>query len=201
MEPGSYFKTTCAHCGGHIEAPSEGEGVWIRCPHCGEKTQLTETPTTTTQIASAKKSMVWIWIVVLAVVVVGAGAGLALFKRSRSNTPQTPTNVEAAKAVPARVVQQEPEPDLWKGLKPGPVTIEKSSKSRLVYAFVTIRNDTNKQKFGVKVTLDILDAQGEKLGTTGDYTQFIDAHKEWTAKAIVAFPKAATAKIASISEE
>ncbi|MDB6057352.1 MAG: hypothetical protein JWO95_1196 [Verrucomicrobiales bacterium] len=195
MEPKLYFKTTCAHCGGNVEAPADGVGLWIRCPHCGEKMQLVEASAKTAQTGTAKKSMAWVWIVVFAVAVVGAGAGFLVFKRSRPVTiPPTSAKVEPAKLAP------EPEPDLWKGLKPGLVTIEKSPKSRLVYATGTVRNDTDKQRFGVKVALDILDAGGEKLGTTSDYTQFIDAHKEWTFKASINFPKAVSAKIESITE-
>ncbi len=152
--------------------------------------------------ATPKSSRPLIWIIIAVVVLVFVG-GFVLLKRfgelRRQQTELIDTKLKSTSVV-ATHPKLEPEPDLWNGLKPGPVTIEKSPKSRLIYAVATIRNDTDKQRFGVKVTLDILDAQGEKLGTTTDYAQFIDAHKEWTFRALVAFPKAAAAKVASITE-
>lgn len=192
MESQTYFKTTCAHCGGRIEAPAEGVGMWIQCPHCAQKTQLGAANSGT---AVAKKSRAWVWVVLCGMVVMAVVGGVLMMRRTAVPVAQTPAHVAVQKPAPA------PEPDFWKGLKPGPVTIDKSPNSRLVYATGTVRNDTDKQRYGVKVTLDVLDGNGEKLGTTMDYAQFIDAHKEWTFKALVAFPKAASAKIASITEE
>jgi hypothetical protein len=198
-ETQSHSKCNCQRCGGHIEFPSEGVGVWIRCPHCGEKTQLGGVASNPgASPVGKKKSTAWIWILVCVLLVAGTGAGLFILRRVPITQPaRLPAKTQPANLTPV----PEPEPDLWKGFKPSPVTLDKSPKSRLVYATGTIRNDTDKQRFGVKVALDVLDAQGEKLGTTSDYIQFIDAHKEWTFKALVAFPKAATAKVASITEE
>lgn len=171
--------------------------MWVRCPHCGDKTQLGgATPELT---LSAKKSKAWIWAVLCAVAVAGGAVGVFVSRRAQTTTPApSPVKAEAPKPAP---VAPAPVPDLYKGLKPSAVTLEKSPKSRLVYAVGTIRNDTDKQRYGVKVTLDLLDAKGETLGTTTDYTQFIDVHKEWSFKALVAYPKATSAKITSITEE
>jgi hypothetical protein len=210
-QPSSYFKSTCAHCGGRIEAPSEGAGMWIHCPHCGQKTQLVNPPAklgapAAQPAAPAKKSSTRIVVLIGAVcLVIGAMvfAGVAFFLTS-ARTEQ-PFVAPAAGVHPGTKGQPaepsvEPQPDLWNGLKPGPVTIEKQSKGRLAYALGTVRNDTDKQRFGVKVTLDILDSNGEKVGVATDYVQFIDAHKEWNYKALVTASKATSAKVTAITE-
>jgi DNA-directed RNA polymerase subunit RPC12/RpoP len=211
MEPKSYFKSTCANCGGHIEAPAEGAGMWIRCPHCNEKTQLTLPSSSAAPSkhisaspdAQPRNSRRVLWISLGAVLILFLVAGAFVLQRiqqmRREKMDKVPLTAHTESTVSAP--KPAPQPDLWKGLKPSAVTIEKAPKSRLVYAVGTIRNDTDKQRFGVKVLLDILDAQGENLGTTTDYTQFVDAHKDWPFKALVAFPKAATAKVRSVTEE
>jgi hypothetical protein len=207
MEPSSYFKSTCAHCGGHIEAPAEGAGVWVPCPHCGQKTQLVAPPPKLNLDASAPppkgSSRRWPLIIGLICLVCGAFvfAGVAFFlqasKRHRVFVTAPPIVQPVAKTAKPHVKAQ---PDLWNGLKPGPITIEKPSKGRLMYAVGAVRNDSDKQRFGVKVTLDILDENDEKVGVATDYTQFIDAHKEWTFRALVTASKAKTAKVTAITE-
>ncbi len=192
----AHSKCSCKQCGGHIEFPSEGAGMWIRCPHCGEKTQLTGPSS-----VPKKKSKSYLSIVILVIIGIAAMTFNIVRWVRRSHSSPAPQATTQTPAKPATAQKPAPEPDLWKGFKPGPVSIDKSGKSRLVYAVVAVKNDTDKQRFGVKVTLDILDGQGEKLGTTSDYTQFIDAHKEWTFKALVAYPKATAAKVTAITEE
>ncbi|MEO5804193.1 MAG: FxLYD domain-containing protein [Verrucomicrobiota bacterium] len=81
------------------------------------------------------------------------------------------------------------------------VTLEKSEKSRLIYAIGAIRNQSNRQRFGVKVELDLLDEQGMKLGSATDYVSVIEPRKEWKFRAMVTEPKAASVKVTAIMEE
>jgi hypothetical protein len=208
-----HSKCLCRQCGGHIEFPSQGVGMWIHCPHCGEKTQLVAPPpipsvTSTAPVPrkpkSSRRTLFIVVGIIAGLVIVGVGAVLLIgFKIEQHREARRAVVIHQvpppSDATPK--VEQQPDADLWKGLKPSGVSIESSPKSRLVYAVGTIKNNTDKQRFGVKVTLDILDKQGEKLGTTTDYTQFIDAHKDWSFKALVAYPKAKTAKVTAISEE
>jgi hypothetical protein len=53
----------------------------------------------------------------------------------------------------------------------------------------------------VKVELDVLDAQGDKLGSATDYTQVMEPGKEWKFKALVTDRKAAAAKLIDIKEQ
>jgi DNA-directed RNA polymerase subunit RPC12/RpoP len=215
MDSESYIKSACSHCGGHIEAPAEGAGMWVRCPHCGQKTQLTDSAGKPSAAKSDSDSTTadWsdrrLWIFVVGVVVVAAVLAAFWLRRTRQSFEQLGnlhiTAISQPKPTPtfapAPAPESEPQSDLWKGLKPAAVTIQKTGNSRLIYAVGLIRNDTDKQRFGVKVTLDVLDSKREKLGTTSDYTQFIDAHKEWNFRALVTDPKATSAKVTAITEE
>src|SRR5205807_2063318 len=126
-----------ARCSGHIEAPAEGAGMWIRCPHCGEKTQLVAPPPKVAapephSTGSAKKSSTHGPLLIgLICLVCGAMtfAGVAFFlhtaKKHRASPlppPITHANAEPKPITPDAT----PQPDLWNGLKPGPITIEKS---------------------------------------------------------------------------
>jgi len=92
-------------------------------------------------------------------------------------------------------------PDPWHGLKTGPVHVEKSGAGHLVYAVGEVRNESDHERFGVKVELDVLDAQGEKVGSASDYTQSIDAGKTWRFRALVTDRNGVAAKIASLKED
>jgi hypothetical protein len=81
------------------------------------------------------------------------------------------------------------------------VTIEKTPGSSLVYAVGTVKNPEVRQRFGVRVELDLLDARGEKVGTAKDYQQVLEPGAEWHFKALVVESKAASAKVAAIKED
>lgn len=87
----------------------------------------------------------------------------------------------------------------WNGLKSGEVAIENSG-GRLIYAVGTVRNESERQRFGITVDLDLLDAAGKKIGAATDYTQVIEPKKEWRFKALVTDPKTARAEITRIKE-
>jgi hypothetical protein len=155
------------------------------------------------ELAVAKSRNLVLWIVIVGLIFACAGGAGLWLVRKRPGQSVAAVNDAARQSLPAALeTQPKPAaPDLWKGLKPGAITIERSPNSRLVYAVATIKNDTDRQRFGVKVIVDVLNKEGETVGKTSDYTQFIDAHKEWTFKALVTDFKAAGAKIDSIAEE
>ncbi len=82
----------------------------------------------------------------------------------------------------------------------GPITLEKAPGGHLVYAVGKLRNTSDHQRFGVKVELDVLDADNDKIGTATDYTPSIDPGKEWKFKALVTDRAAAAAKLAAVKE-
>jgi hypothetical protein len=123
--------------------------------------------------------------------------------KPKKNTTGTPTNAER----PA-VTEVSPKPPVAKGpkspgdLKSGDVMLEKSKGgSSLVYAVGTIANNSDHQRFGVKVEVDILDPSGKKIGKATDYIQVIEPMANWRFHALVLEDKASSAKIASIKED
>ena len=94
-----------------------------------------------------------------------------------------------------------PPPDPWHGLMAGPVTLEKAENGDLVYAVGFLRNDSSRQRYGVKVQLDLLNGQGEKIGSATDQVQSIVPGKEWRFKALVTERKTARAELAAVTEQ
>ena len=86
-------------------------------------------------------------------------------------------------------------------LKPGPISLEKAKGSSLVYAVGVLRNDSDHQRFGVTIELDLADLRGNKVGTAKDYRAVIEPRQEWRFRALILDSKAITAKIGSIHEE
>jgi hypothetical protein len=103
-------------------------------------------------------------------------------------------------SAPVVVVPVAP-PDPWHGLMAGPIiALEKAGDGHLVYAVGKLRNESDHQRFGVKVELDVFNAGHEKVGTATDYTPSIDPGKEWKFKALVVDRTAKTAQLISVKE-
>jgi len=58
-----------------------------------------------------------------------------------------------------------------------------------------------RQRFGVKIQFDLFDGSGQKIGSAKDYQQVIEPKGEWKFRALAVTSKAASAKVASITEE
>ena len=81
------------------------------------------------------------------------------------------------------------------------VTLDKGQGSSVVYAVGTVGNLTNRQRFGVRVELELLDANGGKVGSATDYRPTLEPNEEWRFRALVVEKKVASAKIAAIKED
>jgi hypothetical protein len=203
----SYSKCVCQHCGGHIEFPTEGAGQTILCPHCQWKTVLSVSHAPAVEVGGGAsfRKRVFMGFGVAAVVVAAAGIAVLLWLKHTTVETQTPAQNPGAIA-PAASAQNPapspvPPPDPWHGLKAGKVSLEKQGDGRLIYAVGTVRNTSDHQRFGVKVELDVMDAQGEKIGSATDYTQVMEPGKDWKFKALVTDRKAASADVADIKEQ
>jgi hypothetical protein len=86
-------------------------------------------------------------------------------------------------------------------LQASEVSLEHAPGTSLVYAVGTIKNNSARQRFGVKVELDLSDAAGQKIGTATDYRQVLDPGAEWQFKALVVDSKTKSAKIVAIHED
>jgi hypothetical protein len=222
-----YSKCSCKNCGGHIEFPLSEAGRVATCPHCGLSMELTLDPDVLAELATGggrycpvcastlsmdgtcpdckavrHRRNFLLLAVTISVMAVGLiYIAMNMAKKMNALKPQTPvpqTNTVSTKPVP---VTPEPVVDLWNGLKPGPISIDKTGSSRLVYAVGTLRNETDHQRFGVKVDLELFNPQGQKIATATDTTQTIEPGKTWRFKAMVFDPKAVSAKLVNVTEK
>jgi hypothetical protein len=197
MDQTKYLKGECAHCGGHLEFPALSAGTLADCPHCGQATELLlarppEEPTIPT------KTLVWTIIaaVVLILGLVGALYALHLAKKRIvvNSGSLAPTNAAAPPLIETNALSNA-------GFKAGTVQLEKAKGSSLIYAIGTLKNMENRQRFGVKVELDLFDASGKRIGEASDYQSVIETNGEWQFKALVVDSKrTATGKIRDIKE-
>lgn len=80
--------------------------------------------------------------------------------------------------------------------------LEKAADGALVYVVGTIENRASRQRFGVRVEIELLDGSGVKVGTAKDYQAIMEPGGQWRFKALVVEPKGvASAKISAITED
>ena len=85
-------------------------------------------------------------------------------------------------------------------LKATDIRIERTGGSGLVYVVGDLRNDSDHQRFGVKIELELVNSQSAKVGTATDYLQLIEARAVWHFRALVLEPKTAGARLGRIQE-
>ena len=174
-----------------MEFPPDGIGELVDCPHCGEQTKLVSTPA-----KSGRKNAVVAGLILILLILVAAGATLYWSQRHKPDVPapKMATQPVTNAPIPMAFVQ-------LNEFKIGRITLKKSEDTGLVYAVGTVKNDTTRQRFGVKIELDLLDAQDNKIGSTSDYIEVLEPNKEWQFKALLTDPKAVEAKIINIEEQ
>jgi len=177
----------------------------IPCPHCQWNTVLTVAGKPTVEIGGGAsfQKRVFMGFGVFAVLVVAAAMAALLWMKhaapdAKPVSQSAPASNNISSAAGAKPV---PEPDPWHGLKAGKISLEKSGEGRVVHAVGSVTNTSDRQRFGVKVELDVFDAQGKKLGSATDYTQVIEPEKEWKFKALVTDRKAENARLIAIKEQ
>jgi uncharacterized membrane protein len=191
MSTDNFVKGECRHCAGHLEFPAHAAGETIDCPHCGQPTPLVSPN------AANRNNRRWLAGFLVGVVLVG-GLAICVFLTKKSTkaslSPGPIVSVPIAKiAEPMDFLQTN-------GFGVSMFKLEKASGSSLVYAVGTLRNLTDKQRFGVKVEFSLLDANGQPLGKATDYSRQMEAHASWAFKALVLDSKAASAKLDRVTE-
>jgi hypothetical protein len=186
-QPENFAKCACQHCGGHIEFPIHGAGRKISCPHCGEPTLLTRAAPVEIGGGRVARKRIY-WTLAIAACLVAAGVGAYFYVNSRNSQQLAPP-------------KPKPPPDLWHGLKASKVSLDNSGDGSLIYAIGTLTNETARQRFGVKVELDVLDEHRHKLGSATDYTDVIEPGKEWKFRAMVTDKNAKAAKLTRVKEQ
>ncbi len=205
-EPETHFKCACQNCAGHIEFPASRLGENIRCPHCGWKTVLqatlgatvdTTAPSSPNPQTPLRRKFITVGMA-LAVLAAAGGSAAWYFLAHRPAPHPAAGETNAAKAAPSAPA---PRADPWHGLMAGPVSLEKAESGNLVYAVGVLRNESNRERFGIRVELDLLDAAGGKVGTASDYAPSLVPGKEWKFKALVMARQIARAEVARVTEQ
>jgi hypothetical protein len=227
MSDDSYLKCSCKECGNHIEFPEKSAGTVEACPHCGQWTELIpdepsptpaldggeviETPATLTgeeSITAAASSRKFLGLaVLLGCVVLALAIGGFFFLRIRAKAVApvpvpivkaiaTPTNPPEAKPV----VAEKPKKSLA-DLKVGTVQLEKAKVGSLVYAVGVVTNDSEFQRFGVQIELELFSQNGKRIGVAKDYKDIIEPNREWQFHALIPDARTTSAKVSSIKED
>jgi len=194
MSSGDYKKCACASCGGHIEFPPGRAGELIDCPHCGGQTKLIST-LDNPRAEPARKSANVICAVLLVLIMIAVGE---LYYRLKTRQPGLPALVLTPALTNVFIPKAFQDFDDFKINK---ITLKKSEEGGLVYAFGVVKNDTNRQRFGVKVILDLHDAKNATIGRASDYLSVLEPHQQWQFKALVTDPKTVSAVLARIEEQ
>lgn len=198
-----HLKGQCQHCGGHLEFQADHIGLEADCPHCGQKTELL-LPTPPAEPALPTRVLVWTGVAMVVLALGLVGSLVALKRAQRWATRHKPVPVADAPATNSPPPDRQVVADavVPAGLAISPISLEKAPGTSLVYATGTVHNSTAKQRFGLKLELDLLDAGGQKLGTAKDYQAVLEPGADWHFKALVVDPKGVVlAKIASLLEE
>ena len=185
-----------------MEYQADHIGMTVPCPHCQQETELSllnpaEEP------ALPFRALFWTGI---AVVILGLGLVGAVVALKRA---QHWAEKRKHQAAPPAVVNTPVIPEETSGtnvttvseLLTSSVTLEKAPGTSLVYATGTISNTSARQRFGVKVELELADVSGQKVGTASDYRPILEPEAQWQFKALVVQAKAASAKISAIRED
>jgi hypothetical protein len=202
-----HLRGECQHCGGHLEFPAESIGLQAPCPHCGQQTELLlERPPEEPSLP--RRVIVWTVAAIIVLALGLVGAVLALKRAERWAAKQR----QERGGPPAAALANGGQPSAASGQPPvvqgndefsvSEISLEKAPGTSLVYAVGTVKNKANKQRFGVKLELDLLDAGGQKMGAAKDYQAVVEPGAEWRFKALVVEPKGVvSAKVASLKEE
>jgi len=208
MSNPEFAKCACRHCGGHIEFATAAAGQTVPCPHCDQPTLLAVTVARGGAGLSRRK-----WVAIGAALFLGAVPALLLVlqkpNRNGSSLPiPAPTASSAPASTPAVVppapVAGPPPPQPEKVTNDFaimPFKLEKTPGSSLVYIIGTVRNTSDRQRFGIKVEFGLFDTNDSAIGSATDYQSVLDPHAEWRFKALAMASKTASARFRSIAED
>jgi hypothetical protein len=197
MMPMKNLQGECQQCGRPIEFLADAVGTTTDCPHCGQPTELMLALPPEHQASGRTKAIVFTFIA-LVILMGGVGGTMLALNRARRMTAQQQGDRDMA-TPPA---PSEPADALAGiGFRASPVTLDKGQGSSIVYAVGTVGNLTNRQRFGVRVEVELLDAAGDKVGSATDYRPTLEPNEEWRFRALVVEKKAVSARVAAIKED
>lgn len=192
----------CQRCGNAIEFTSDQVDTAATCPHCGNETLLSPNPDLVPATQPRSRALPIILIVSLMLLVAAGATAIFLKQKSSSNATQAPaTNSPPAPIPVATQTSTNKPPKSINDLKVGEIKLEKTKGSSLVYAVATLKNDSEYQRFGVRVELNLFDRRGTNVGIAKDYTSVIEPHQDWHFRALAPDSKTVTAQLATIKED
>jgi len=190
------LRGVCQYCGGPIEFHAEAAGTTADCPHCSQPTDLLlESPP---EEGSPLRTKAIVFTIIAVVILVGGlvGASIAVKRAKRMPAEQEDFSSKTSKPVPGVALDQ----FALDGFSVSPVMLGKGQGSAVVHATGSISNMTCRQRFGVKVEVELYDAAGVKVGVASDYQKVVEAGAEWVYRALVVETKAASAKVITVNE-
>jgi hypothetical protein len=196
-----YLKGSCQHCAGHIEFPADAAGMTVTCPHCGLKTELSDSSARSPIETDAQRPAAGGWMIATILITLLAGSG-GFFYWKKAKAPK-PAARPLTNSVAKTPVPSTPKAALLSTnrLTIGAITLEKAKNSSVVYALGQIKNESDDQRFGLKIELDLLDGSGSKIGTATDYLAILEPRKDWHFRALVLETRAVSARFVSIKED
>jgi hypothetical protein len=193
-----FQKAACTFCGGNIEYPATAAGMTVECPHCHQQTELQS-------VQKAGRGISSLLLYTVLGIALAAGALLLLKARKPEQAAIAPVTSSpvASNSNAAPVATPVPRPKSVDDLKLiGGLSVGRARGSRLSYAMGTLTNDSDHQRYGVRVEVDLFDEAGNKLPQqANDYLQMLEPRKEWKFRALVLETKAVKGKVAAIKEE
>jgi hypothetical protein len=186
------LKGVCSQCGGTIEFPVELVGTVTQCPCCRKRTEL-HLAAPPVEPAVPRKVIVWTvgTIVILALGVVVPLVGLKhLEKLAARQRGQTTAGASA----------QTTEAVALEGFEVSAISLVQGLRNSGNCAIGTVVNKANRQRLGVTVELDLLDAGGQKVGVARGYRPALEPGAKWDFKLPVGDAKAASTRLAWIKE-
>jgi hypothetical protein len=210
----TYLKGSCVNCGNHIEFPQAMTGRAVACPHCGQSTELIpgnfSVAPAKPQVPAPQAKGLGVGLLVGACLFAALAVAafvcwmflpareplLPMVKPSVSIPASPPPKVVTPLAAPTAKAPKSPS-----DFKVGEIKLENTKGSTLVYAVGVLTNDSDYQRFGVHVELDLLNGQDAKIGSAQDYQGVIEPRKTWSFRALVVDSKAVSTKLAAVKED
>lgn len=180
-----------------------------RAPKPRQLPAATPAPAPVVESGFGKRTLL---LAVLTLIVVGALAGGGFYLRKNRGSKSAETGVTPTNAAPVTVSTDTnsaafnapvtaTKPKKLEDLNVGNPSLEKAKSGSLVYAVGVLKNQSDHQRYGVRVEFELLDASGKTVGKASDYKDVIEPRKEWRYRALVLTKKAASARLVSVNED
>ncbi len=190
------LKGECQHCGGAIEFHAETAGMTADCPHCGQATELLLAAPPEAAAPTQTKAIVF---TLLAAVILLGGLLVTVMVLKRAERLSSRQKEAVAKAAGAAVAPPA-NPFAQTEFSVSAIVFEPSQSGSIIHAVGELRNLANRQRFGVRIDLELLDDAGRKVGAATDYRSILEPTTVWRFRALVVDKRAVAAKVLRITE-